>query len=144
MPRKTRENPLGLEPYGGSAVAKVGVTIGNAGGGLHAPLAIDPEFAASVAKTTFGDTRYFLIRADCNSDGHKPIVGKEDQVQLTVGFHATDTVMLLDDNDWAVDRINAERDKIMEAEEAAAAGQREKLFGKDGQPAEPVDAADQG
>lgn len=124
MPRKTKDNPLGLDPHHGSPVTKVGVTIANAGGGLHAPLDIDNDFAAEVAKTQIGDTRVFLVQADMNADGFKPVKGAESEMRYTLGFHATDTIMLLEDNDWAVDRLHAEREKILRAREVAEGVQR--------------------
>ena len=57
-------NPLGLEPDHGQAVTAVGVTIGNAGGGLHDPLEVDLDMIEKLANIEIGDTVFFLIRAD--------------------------------------------------------------------------------
>jgi len=132
-PEVTDENPLGLESYQGCPVTKVGVTIGNAGGGLHEPLKVDKAMVEAVAKTQIGDTRYFLIRADCNGTGYKPVKGDEDQVRYIPSFHATDTTII--DAAWAVDAINEQRDKIArmqeDAERDAGVG---RLVDLDGQP----------
>jgi hypothetical protein len=121
-PRKTQENPLGLPPYQGCAVTDVGVTIGNAGGGLHDPLEIDEIMKEKIANIQIGDTVYFLIRADCNATGYKPVKGAEDRIRYLPGFHATDTTII--DSAWAVDAINEQRDRVTLLREQAEGTQR--------------------
>lgn len=121
-PRKSAENPLGLEPHHGCAVTAVGVTISNAGGGLHDPLEVDEDMISTVASVKIGDTVFFLIRADCNGDGFKPIKGAEDRLRYIPSFHATDTTII--DAVWAVEAINNQRDKIERLREEAEGKQR--------------------
>jgi hypothetical protein len=115
-------NPLGLEPHHGCAVTAVGVTISNAGGGLHDPLEVDSDMIGAVANVKIGDTVYFLIRADCNGDGYKPIKGAEDRLRYIPSFHATDTTIV--EEAWAVEKINDQRDKVARLQEEAEGKQR--------------------
>lgn len=120
--QKSDMNPLGLEPFQGCAVTGVGVTVSNAGGGLHDPLEIDPEMIESVAKISIGDSVYLLVRADCNGVSYKPVKGNEDQVRYVPSFHATDTTFVEDE--WAVKVINEQRDRIERLREQAQGKQR--------------------
>lgn len=130
MERDPDMNPLGLEPYHGQAVTAVGVTISNAGGGLHEPLEVDLEMIDKLANIEIGDTVYFLIRADCNGVGYKPVKGDEGTLRYIPGFHATDTTII--DDEWAVKAINEQREKIQRLKDEAEGKLR--LFDEMGNP----------
>lgn len=118
MPRKTNDNPLGLEAFDGSAVTKAGIEISNAGGGLHEALDVDTALAVNVAKTMIGDTRYVLLRCDCTKVRYQPVPKNEDQMKRVAIFRCTDATMV--EGEFAVDAINAQRDTIRAAQEKAS------------------------
>ena len=132
--KKTLENPLGLPPFQGCAVAAVGVTVSNAGGGLHEPLEIDKQMIESVANISIGDSVYFLIRADCNGVGYKPVKGDEDKVRYIPSFHATDTTII--DAEWAITAINSQRDRLARIRDEAEG--RQPLFDENGNAINPL------
>lgn len=117
MPRKSRENPLGLEPFQGEPVKAVGVEITNASGGLQDPLDIDPEMIEQVAKVQIGDTRFFLLRSDCVKVRYQPVKGDEGSLKYVPIFRCTDATMI--DAEWAIDAINNQRDTITRLREEA-------------------------
>jgi hypothetical protein len=115
--KKSDMNPLGLEPYQGCAVTAVGIKISNAGGGLHDPLEVDEDMIEQVAHIMIGDSVYFLIRADCNGVAYVPVKGAEDRRRYIPSFHATDTTLV--DDEWAIQKINEQRDKIQRLRDEA-------------------------
>jgi hypothetical protein len=132
--KKSDMNPLGLEPFQGCAVTAVGVTVSNAGGGLHDPLEVDPELIESIANIQIGDSVYLLIRADCNGVSYKPVKGDEDKIRYVPSFHATDTTII--DDEWAVEKINAQRDKIQRLRDEAEG--KQPLFDEHGNAISPL------
>lgn len=117
-PRKTRDNPLGLEPFGGCAVTKAGIEISNASGGLHSALEVDNALASNVARTDIGDMCYVLLRCDVTKVRFQPVKGDEDQLRRVSIMRCTDATLV--EGEFAVDAINSQRDRIREAEERLA------------------------
>jgi hypothetical protein len=134
MPRQTKENPLGLPSFQGQAIKTVGVEITNASGGLQDPLDIDPAMIGEVAKVTIGDTRFFLLRADCTKVRYQPVKGDEGALKYVPIFRCTDATMV--DSQWAVDALQDQSDRLAQLHEEAEKAQGiSHLFGRDGEPA---------
>ena len=130
MPRKTRDNPFGLEPYQGQAIVGVGIEISNAAGGLNDPLDVDESMQAMVAKLTIGDTAYVLLRCDVVKDKHQPMTRREDSLKYVPVMRATDATLI--DAKWAVEAINDQRDRVTRAKEALDGVTQ--MLDKDGNP----------
>lgn len=117
-PRKTRDNPLGLDPVEGEPVTELGIEIPGAAGGFRKPLDVDERLLSVLAPVTKGDVvfavlqlvkRDFKMKSATNHDGWK-------RVDI---FNVTGAAIV--DADFALSAVEEQRERVQEAIDAAAA-----------------------
>ncbi len=107
MSKPTKDNPLGLAPFEGSAIGRTSAKVGNAGQALSEVMKFDPDAWA------ISDTVYIVLQCDV-VDVHFPsIVGEEDKRNRQHILRATDAAVVTPDiADEVQEIVNAARLKV--------------------------------
>lgn len=130
-PRKTKENPLGLEPYEGQAITELGIEIPGAAGGFREPLDMDETLLDMLKSVQHGDTVFAVLQLVKKKVRHQP--AKTHDGWKRVDIFEVDGVGLVD-ADMALTAIEEQRDRVQVAKDKAAG--RLPMFNKDGSPAD--------
>lgn len=116
MPRKTSENPLGLEPYEGMAVSEIGMEIPAAGGGLREPLECDMVTIDLLKKVTHGDHVFVLMELEKQKVRHQAAKTHDGWMRVDIYKPCFATVV---QKGVAIDMLEETRLRVVEAQEAA-------------------------
>lgn len=120
-PRKTLENPLGLDPYEGEAVTELGIEIPGAGGGFRESLAVDMTLVDMLKGCTKGDTIYAVLQLVKKKVHMDP--AKDHDGWRRVDIFDVDGVAIIEAA-AAVDVISAQRERVQLLKEQAQGIQR--------------------
>ena len=117
MARKTKDNPLGLDPFEGEAVTELGLEIPSAGGGFHRPLEVDQTLLDVLAPVTAGDTVYAVLQLVKRDVKMKR--AKDHDGWKRVDIFQVDGAAIVDP-DFALGAIVEQRQRVQEAIDAAS------------------------
>lgn len=120
-PRKTKDNPLGLEPFEGEAVTEIGIEIPGAGGGFRESLDVDETLIDMLKGAQKGDTVYAVFQLSKLKVHMDP--AKKHDGWRRVDIYGVDGVGVLD-AETALASIEAQRERVRLAIEKAEGIQR--------------------
>lgn len=121
MPRKTNENPLGLEPFEGEAVTELGIEIPGAGGGFRDSLDVDMTLIDMLKGCTKGDTIYAVFQLSKKKVHMDP--AKNHDGWRRVDIFDVDGVAIIE-AEMAADAIQEQRERVQLLKEQAQGIQR--------------------
>lgn len=120
-PRKTKDNPLGLEPFEGEAVTELGIEIPAAGGGFHKALDVDVSLLSVLAPVTKGDVVFAVLQL-VKRDVKMKVATNHDGWKRVDIFTVSGAAIV--DADMALTAIEEQRERVQLAIEAAEGIQR--------------------
>ena len=109
MPRKTKDNPLGLEPYEGQVITELGIEIPSAAGGFRKPLECDESLLDVLAVVKHGDTIYAVLELCKKKVRHEPAESHDGWKRVDI-FEVNGVAVI--DQDLAYDQIVEQRDRV--------------------------------
>lgn len=119
--KKTAENPLGVEPYEGEAVTELGLEIPAAGGGFQPSLDVDVTLLDMLAGCTKGDVVYAVLELTKKQVKHREAKNHDGWRRIDI-FKVNGVAII--DADMAVEAVQAQRERVVKALEAADGIQR--------------------
>lgn len=117
-PRKTKDNPLGLEAVDGEAVTELGIEIPGAAGGFRKPLDVDKTLLDMLAPVKRGDTIFAVLQLSKSKFRFED--AKNHDGARRVDIFKVDGVAIVDD-DMALKAVEEQRQRVQTAIDEAAA-----------------------
>jgi hypothetical protein len=117
-PRKTKDNPLGLEAVDGDAVTELGIEIPGAAGGFRKPLDVDTTLLDMLKDVKKGDTVFCVLQLAKSKFRYED--AKNHDGLRRVDIFKVDGVALVD-ADMALGSVQEQRERVQTAIDEAAA-----------------------
>jgi hypothetical protein len=114
-PRKTKDNPLGLDPVDGQAVTELGIEIPGAAGGFREPLDVDMTLIEGLKNVHQGDTIFCVLQLTKAKWRYQP--AKNHDGLKRVDIFAVDGAAVVG-AEFAEEAIHEQRERTREAIEA--------------------------
>jgi hypothetical protein len=125
-PRKTKDNPLGLDPVDGQSVTEIGIEIPGAAGGFREPLDVDMTLIDGLKDVHQGDTIFCVLQLTKAKWRYQP--AKNHDGLKRVDIFAVGGAAIVG-AEFAEEAIHEQRERTREAAENAA-GQGSMVDGK--------------